>query len=81
MNATDVAQVGEIGSAVTYPSGEPDPRVLLGVIVGWSEAEAIARSNVQEAVAAARECGCTWDEIGEALGVTRQAASRRFGGE
>lgn len=27
----------------------------------------------------ARECGCTWQEIGDVVGVTRQAAFQRFG--
>jgi hypothetical protein len=30
-------------------------------------------------VAGAREDGCTWEDVGEAMGTTRQAASQRFG--
>jgi hypothetical protein len=30
---------------------------------------------------AARADGCTWQEIGQALGVTKQAAQQRFGME
>jgi hypothetical protein len=40
----------------------------------------LARSETQrdEAVATAMEAGCTWAEIGAALGVSTQAAHRRF---
>lgn len=31
-------------------------------------------------VADLREAGATWEDIGDALGVTRQAAQQRFGG-
>lgn len=33
----------------------------------------------REAVGNARRAGATWDQVGEALGVTRQAAQMRFG--
>jgi hypothetical protein len=29
----------------------------------------------------ARSCGCSWTSIGQALGITRQAAWERFSGE
>jgi DNA-directed RNA polymerase specialized sigma24 family protein len=32
-----------------------------------------------EAVRAAREAGCTWEQIAERFGVTRQAVHQRFG--
>ena len=32
-----------------------------------------------EAVQTVREAGATWEEIGDALGMTRQAARQRFG--
>ena len=32
----------------------------------------------RRAVAAARERGCTWDQVGTACGVSRQAAWERF---
>lgn len=34
---------------------------------------------VQSAVDLARDKGATWEEIGEVLGVTKQAAQMRFG--
>jgi hypothetical protein len=44
-------------------------------------AEAVERSEQElyAAVAAARAAGDTWDVIGVALGVSRQAAYQRFG--
>jgi hypothetical protein len=38
-----------------------------------------AESVVASAVAAARDVGCTWQDIGNLLGTTRQAAFQRFG--
>jgi hypothetical protein len=38
-----------------------------------------AEEELHSAVAAARDAGDTWDMIGVALGVTRQAAFQRFG--
>jgi hypothetical protein len=38
-----------------------------------------AQEELHSAVSAARDAGDTWDTIGVALGVTRQAAFQRFG--
>lgn len=38
-----------------------------------------AEADLVDAVTAARELGVTWERIGRALGVTRQAAQKRFG--
>ena len=38
-----------------------------------------ADSNLNEAVAAARDAGDSWTAIAQALGMSRQAASERFG--
>jgi predicted transcriptional regulator len=38
----------------------------------------VLESQRDAAVAAAVEAGCTWAEIGRALGVSAQAAHRRF---
>ena len=35
--------------------------------------------NRTKAIAMAREWGATWEELGETMGMTRQAAHRRFG--
>ena len=39
------------------------------------------RVSVLSAVDAARTMGATWQEIGTALGVSKQAAQQRFGGK
>jgi hypothetical protein len=36
---------------------------------------------IRQTVAAARERGCTWAEIGHALGISKQSAWERFSGE
>lgn len=36
--------------------------------------------SVRIAVSAARDAGCTWEEVGSVWGITRQAAQQRFGG-
>lgn len=39
-----------------------------------------ARRDVEEMIGAARSLGCSWSDVGKALGVSRQTAHRRFGG-
>lgn len=61
-------------------SDVPDPlarvRALLAARDAFSgEAEALARAAVHEA----RAAGLTWEDIGRAFGVTRQAAQVRWG--
>lgn len=38
-----------------------------------------AQASIATAVADARDAGCSWAQIGEALDVTKQAAQQRFG--
>ena len=54
------------------------PQLLEVVVLAWTINEA-ARAGLDTSVRHARQRGCTWAEIGEVLGVTRQAAYRRFG--
>lgn len=53
----------------------------LDLIVGLTEMAKVADAMLAEAVASARADGATWAELGQILGVTRQAAHRRFGRE
>lgn len=39
----------------------------------------MAIANRRESVALAREVGATWEDIGRAMGMTRQLAHKRFG--
>ena len=43
------------------------------------EALRVAELDVVQAIAEARALGVTWEQIGEALGVTRQGAVKRYG--
>ena len=49
--------------------------------VARNAANAVLRSEARlgEAVAAAREAGATWAQIGEAVGMSRQSAHERWG--
>jgi hypothetical protein len=57
----------------------------LTFVTDWATVilEAAAHANqseahLRQAVTAARVDGCTWQYIGEALGISRQAAQQRF---
>lgn len=43
------------------------------------DVERDAGAAVREAVEEARKAGATWEQVGEALGITRQAAHERYG--
>lgn len=63
---------------------EPDPADARDAshirrVIAASEAVEVAQGELVAAVAAARAAGDTWDAIGVALGVSRQAAFQRFG--
>lgn len=64
-----------IGRAILADSaGTP-----LAVVRRAAEADQVAGDLLQQAVTAARANGHSWAEIGETLGLTRQAAQQRFG--
>lgn len=50
----------------------------LRVIAGIQESQRVLEKWQRKAVRAAREQGATWDDIGSACGVSRQAAWERF---
>lgn len=45
----------------------------------WADLIDDVKDELQRAVDRAREAGATWQDIGEALGVTRATAHQRFG--
>ena len=57
----------------------PERTRLLEVVSGASTTFEAARVALHEAVRAALDDGATWSDIGEVLGVSRQAAFQRFG--
>jgi hypothetical protein len=60
--------------------GEWDGRPLEGLRAAQSVEKAIDKV-LREQVRRARNAGCSWSEIGEALGTTKQAAWERFSNE
>jgi Protein of unknown function (DUF3887) len=60
------------GGASAAPVGLDQVRIA-------SEISALAASALRQAVDLARSAGRTWQELGDMLGVTRQAAFQRFG--
>jgi hypothetical protein len=55
-------------------------RAATAALASAEEARADAVATVREAVMAARVMKISWDTIGNELGVSRQAAAERFGG-
>lgn len=53
----------------------------LAVIAAGADAERQAAAMLERAVAAARAAGVSWARIGGRLGMSRQAAQQRFGGQ
>jgi hypothetical protein len=50
----------------------------LGILKGLTTALRVVESKLSEAVQEARKQRLTWEQIGEALGISRQAAWERF---
>ena len=60
--------------------GDWDRRPLEGLRVAQGIEKAIDKV-LREQVRRARDAGCSWSDIGEALGTTKQAAWERFSSE
>ncbi|EYB68211.1 hypothetical protein DEIPH_ctg025orf0050 [Deinococcus phoenicis] len=56
-----------------------DPEVHLELIQYTAQAKAETEALLHSSVTAARNAGHSWEAIGRALGMTRQAAQQRFG--
>lgn len=57
----------------------PEKTRLLEVVADASTAFEASRVALHDAVRAALDDGATWSDIGDVLGVSRQAAFQRFG--
>jgi hypothetical protein len=66
-------------SAVEDGADDPLGRVSSAAALK-DQIEGLADDLLDHFVKAARKQGCTWTQIGDALGVTRQAAQQRHGG-
>lgn len=65
--------------AVAMANAPIESATLRAMLYRAQEVEHYANAMQVAAVAAARAEGCSWAEIAEWLGVTRQAAQQRFG--
>jgi hypothetical protein len=57
----------------------PVPGAELGRLINAAHAAADADAELAHAARAARDAGASWAQIGDALGLTRQAAQQRWG--
>ncbi|EFQ82262.1 hypothetical protein HMPREF0063_12627 [Aeromicrobium marinum DSM 15272] len=57
----------------------PDPQAHLDLVVLTARATERMSDLLRSSVAAARAAGWSWEAIGSALGMSRQAAQQRFG--
>lgn len=57
----------------------PVPGAELGRLIVAAHAAADANAELARAAHAARHAGASWAQIGDALGLTRQAAQQRWG--
>lgn len=58
---------------------EGDPQAHLELVVMTRRAQEITTGLLHDSVASARSAGASWEAIGSALDMTRQAAQQRFG--
>lgn len=63
-----------------FASEAPEQERALWVLEGIKAAENRLDEERREWVKAARAAGSTWDQIGDALGITKQAAAKRYSG-
>jgi hypothetical protein len=70
------AETAALAAAVRSPLAPPP---YLSLARRASEADALAGQVLKLCVQQSRDAGHTWQEIGDLLGVTRQAAFQRFG--
>ena len=87
--ASTASTAGAVGSAAA--GGRAAARGLLGQLLAQEPASPLGAiafiqgavseigDGMQAAVQRAREAGSTWAEVGQVLGITRQAAFQRFG--
>lgn len=61
------------------PSADPANREPLELIRAGNFIVDLAQKVMRDAVDRARDAGTSWEAIGVALGITRQAAQQRFG--
>jgi hypothetical protein len=78
LTAQLAAQASALAEAAGAGSALPAAGYL-GLLRSARDADALAGQALRLCAQQARDAGCTWQEIGDLLGVTRQAAFQRFG--
>jgi hypothetical protein len=74
------AALAEQASGLTAAASSPlNPPAYLDLVRRAQEADVLAGQVLKLCVQQARDAGHTWQDIGDLLGVTRQAAFQRFG--
>jgi hypothetical protein len=69
----------QLSGAVEAQAGSGDPLVrLVAALRVQEELDELSSDLVRRFVADARDAGCSWTRIGDALGVSKQAAQQRF---
>lgn len=58
---------------------KPAPLESMGVVAAWINQQEGVNEALARAVADARTRGVTWSQIGEMLGVSKQAARQKYG--
>lgn len=76
---SDAEMLAEIEADRDEPIGPPVDGTPVRAIREAAERRQRADDEITEAVAGARALGISWTLIGEALGVSRQAARPRYG--
>lgn len=66
----------DLADAIAAPVASP---AYLDLVRNAQQAQALAEQLLKRCAQQARQAGHTWQEIGDLLGVTRQAAFQRFG--
>lgn len=53
----------------------------LALVAFWSSSAEMVDGKLRAAVRAARATGCSWQQVGDALGTSRQSAWERYKGD
>ncbi len=67
-----------IYSAYSAPARPPSLDLALGTLASVATLARVVSGHTADMVAIARQSGATWSQIGEALGVSKQAAHEHF---
>lgn len=77
---TQLAQLLESASQISQlPAAALDPAQAVEAVALAQRIERQAGEHLEDTVAVARTRGASWQDIGTALGISRQAAYKRFG--